>query len=215
MSQKGKNSFVSLLLFMVFSGLGLAIGYGVGNLRYYLGSEGFFSSWTLLDGPQHFEKINDATRIQVWAQTSDGKLYYFPTNCAVQADCNKWIETPQVPDNIHTDVFPPEEPVERGVPCPSSGYKYLKNPPGNLVDCARVIAPGMDIMPGTLVYYALLDDGKIWMWSISGSMYDRLLYVVLCSCPGLLLGITTFIIYAILRKKKIKLREKELAINPD
>jgi hypothetical protein len=53
----------------------------------------------------------------------------------------------------------------------------------------------MDIMPGRITYYALLDDCKIWAWRFSYSMLNDFIYTILCTCPGLILGVAVFITF--------------------
>jgi hypothetical protein len=103
-------------------------------------------------------------------------------------------------------------PVEIGTTCPhTEHFTYLKYPPGNIIECAYALSLGMDIMPGQISYYVLLDNGKIWSWSYSGgSMLDGLMYTLvfaaLFSIFGLLLVVA---IRFMVRKVKIANRKME------
>jgi len=149
-----------------------------------LRSEGFGRSWKPLKDSIEFSKIIDATPDTVWAQSTNGGLYQFLRG--------QWIEMQHVPEHIYVGNI---RPVEIGTTCPhAESFKYLKYPPGNLIECAYAVALGMDVMPGRISYYALLDNGKIWALSYSGgSMLDGLVYTlafaVLFSIIGLLLAV--------------------------
>lgn len=205
--QKLKSFLVSFLLLIVFSMVGIAIGYFAGATYADFKGEGKFSHWEELGGTLKFEQIVDATSQIIWAKTADGTLYSLATNCARGTNCYEWIEAKEVPADIHGYGG---QSMERGSSCPPSQLKYFSNPPGNLVECVRAITYGMDIMPGTTVYYALLEDGKIWAWTYSYSMMDDLIYSVLCTCPGLILGIVAFIFFMRYRDKT---KVKALTVN--
>jgi len=195
--QKIKNFLVVALLLLILPGLGFAIG----RSFTYLKREGYGKSWKKLDSQTKFVEIVEANTKNVWAQTSDGKLYYFTFRCFGESGCNQWIETQAIPPTgIHHGA---ESPIERGNPCPyASGFKYLENPPGNIVDCVRAFSLGMDIVPGWIVYYALVDDGTIWVWSYSDSMLDSPFYSFSGLCFGIFLGIAVIIILFRFRKKR-------------
>jgi hypothetical protein len=197
--QNLKSFLLSFLLFIGFSVAGIAIGYFFGATYADLKGEGKFSHWRELGGNLKFEQIVDATSQIIWARTADGTLYSLDTNCARGTTCYEWIEAKEVPADIHQYGG---QSMERGSSCTSPQLKYFSNPPGNPVECVRAVTYGMDIMPGTTVYYALLEDGKIWAWTYSYSMMDGLIYSVLCTCPGLILGIVAFISFMALRKRK-------------
>jgi hypothetical protein len=203
LSPKAKSFLVSLLIFVVFPGFGLAIGINIGKNMAYSMREGYGASWKILNSSIKFKKIVEATSKSVWAQASDGKLYYYPFRCYEDSECNQWIETQVVPDDIHFG----ESPVVKGISCPyADKFKYLKSPPGNMIECVQSFSYGMDIVPGWIVYYALIDDGNIWAWSYSDSMLDSLLYNGLGSCSGLLLGIVASNIFILLRKRRRQIK---------
>lgn len=200
--EKQSNFPVSLLLFIVFTVLGTAAGYYIGKSQAELMREGKFSSWNKLDGSLRFEEIVDATSQMVWAKTADGTLYLLDANCAREPDCNKWIQTKEIPADIHEYGG---QSMERGSSCPPSNLKYFSTPPGNLIECVCAISFGMDIMPGKTVYYALMDDGEIWTWKLSYSTMDDIVYTILCTCPGFIFGIVAFASFMKYRRKnKVK-----------
>jgi hypothetical protein len=109
----------------------------------------------MLNSPLKFERIVEANSKSVFAQASDGNLYYFSSNCYEEPVCNQWVKIQVVPDYIHVWN---ELPIERGISCQfADDFKYLRNPPGNIIECVRAWFVGVDIMPGWIVYYALLD----------------------------------------------------------
>lgn len=50
--------------------------------------------------------------------------------------------------------------------------------------------------------FALLDNGKIWLWQFSSSMIVDLIVPLRFSLGGLILGITFFIIFMVRRKER-------------
>ena len=198
MFAKQKSTVVSTIFFVVFPLLGLALGMYLGDGFASLKREGFGLSWKYLKNSSPFAKIVDANSKNIWAQTSDGRLYYFPFRCNYGDVCNHWIETQAVPDNVHLGF---DRPLERGITCPySSSFKYLRVPPGKLVECVRAITWGMDIVPGWTVYYTLTDGGKIWAWSYTDSMASWPFYILQGSCAGLIVGISAAYLYFRLRR---------------
>ena len=160
--QQAKSFFLSLLLFIVFSVLGIAVGFSAGYSIVVLDNEGLFSSWKLLNGSLKFEQIIDATSQTVWAQTKDGKFYSWNFNCL---NCNQWVETQEVPTDLYDFG---ERSMIKDVTCETRGHKFFRKPPGNIVECARGWFAGPEF--GTVAYYALLEDGEIWTWQHSSSM---------------------------------------------
>jgi hypothetical protein len=198
MSQRVKNFLVTTLLLVALAWLGLAIGKGWSHFR----QDGYGSSWKTLSSTPKFVNIVDATPTDVWARASDGKLYYHAYNCWSGSGCYQWIGTPSVPDNTHFGMRPP---VDRGSTCPeANSFKYLGNPPGNIIECIRAISIGMDIVPGNIVYYALMEDGTIWAWSYSASMLDGLASEGLGLCSGLMLAIIVSITFVRKRLRPMK-----------
>lgn len=192
--ERVKSILLTLLFFIVFSVLGIAVGFGVGHVVVILDNEGLFSSWKLLDGSLKFEQIIDATSQTVWAKTNDGKLYSWKFNCL---NCNRWIETQDVPTDLYDSG---ERSMIKDITCETDSYKFFRQPPGHLVECARGWFAGPEF--GTVVYYALLEDGKIWTWQHTSSMVFDIIVPISFSFGGLILGIIAFMVFVIRRRMK-------------
>lgn len=125
-----KRFSLLLLLFIVFSVLGSAVGFGVGCIVVTLNNEGLFATWKQLDGSLKFEQIVDVTSQTIWAQTSDGKIYSRGSSCYHEAQCNTWAETKEVPNLVYDG---PEQPMIKSDSCQITRFRFLRKPPGNLV----------------------------------------------------------------------------------
>lgn len=101
--QNAKTLFLSLLLFIGFSILGIAVGFGIGSIGVALKNEGLFTSWKQLDGSQKIEHIVNISSQTIWAQTSDNKLYSWKFYCDHTPDCNQWIEAKDISENTNFD----------------------------------------------------------------------------------------------------------------
>ena len=195
--QQTKSFLLSLLFFIVFSILGIAVGFGIGQIVITFNNEGLFTSWKRLDGSLKFEQIADATSQMVWAKAANEKLYSQDSNCYRNANsCNQWAETSEIPNDIHNV---PEQPMIKNGSCPIHNFRFFRKPPGNLVECAQTQFLGFD--SGTVVYYALLRDGTIWTWRFSGSTIVDIFLTVLFSLVGLVLSIIIFVVFMIRRRR--------------
>jgi hypothetical protein len=201
MMQKVKSFFLFTLVFFIFAILGIAVGFGTGYVVNILHNDGLFSSWKLLDGSLKFKQIVDVTSQTIWARTAEEKLYSWDTNCYREPKCNTWVETKDVPDDIH---YGGEIPISKDRACQLLDFKFLRQPPGNVVECVRAGYSGPE--SGVIVYYALLSDGKILAWKFSGSVIDEIFLPVFFSFAGLILGITAFIVSMIRRRGKNKIQ---------
>jgi len=187
--QKIKSFFLSLLFFIIFSILGIAVALGVGYLILILNEGGAFNSWKELNSPFVIKKIVDANSSTVWVENNDGKLFYYKDIKQVycdSSDCNQWIETEGVTNDINSTG---EQPVVKDNSCQFDNLKFLRKPHGNIVECARGWFAGPEF--GTVAYYALLDDGTIWKWEHHG---DNILYIFTFLClilVGFILGISS------------------------
>jgi hypothetical protein len=103
--ERSKRFLVSLLLFIGFSAAGYSAGETLSNLQ----KEGRFSNWEQMRGELRFDQIADATPQIIWAKTVDGALYSWDTNCAREPSCNQWIQTDEIPTDIHEYNEPPLE----------------------------------------------------------------------------------------------------------
>lgn len=195
--QQVKNFLLSLLFFIGISVLGIAVGFGVGYVVVVLNNEGLFTSWKQLDGDFRFETISDVTSQIVWANTSDGKLYLWDSNCYNDTNsCDQWVETEKIPEDLHNDG---ERPMVKGGSCEVRGFVFFRQPSG-MVECAQGWFAGPEF--GSVVYYALLDDGTIWTWHFSGSMIFDIVIPIFFAFGGLIVGIISFIFFIIRRSKK-------------
>jgi hypothetical protein len=195
--QQAKTLLLSLLFFIGFSILGIAVGFGIGSIGVALNNEGLFTSWKQLDGSQKIEHIVDISFQRIWAQTSDDKLYSLKFYCNRDPDCNRWIEARDIPENTN---FAYELPVKKSDLCRIPSFQFFREVPGNPIECAQIEFYGMENQ--TNASFALLDDGKIWSWKFTSSMIVDLLVPLRFSLGGLILGITFFIIFMIQLKKK-------------
>lgn len=195
--QKLKSFFLSILYFVVFCVLGLIVGVGIAYGFLILGGQGVFSSWELLKGDHQFEKIITADNQTVWAQASDGKVYSWNTNC-YRENCDQWIQANEVPKN--DSEYYSGETIDIGSSCGADDR--VRNAPGEVVECARVVVKMADF--GTTVYYALLDDGQIWMWQHTGSNIEFEIAPICGGGLGIMAGIVGFIFFMARRVTKSK-----------
>jgi hypothetical protein len=172
--------FVEAFLFIVILVLSVALVIGIGYGYQILRDDGLFSSWRKLDPGYSFVEILDATNREVWAKTLSGSIYYLDTYCTAFWECNAWIETGEVPQ----DVYKGGLTINKSTQC--KGFKYLKAPSGNLLECIRVNFYGAET--GSVYYYALI-DGNIWRWVYSSSMIDDFVVYFLAVPLGFALGI--------------------------
>jgi hypothetical protein len=191
--QKLKSCLLELFFFVLFCILGIIVGIGIGYGALILGANGLFSSWELLNGDQQFENIVSADSQTVWARASDGKLYSWDTNC-LRENCKQWVEVKEIPE----DFYSPQETLVISDSCPLDDN--VRKAPGNVVECAHVVLRGPDY--GVEVYYALLDNGKIWMWEHFGSSIDLAVAPVLGGFFGLIIGFVGFIFFMARRVSK-------------
>lgn len=146
--------------------------------------------WKKIEGSYNFVEIIDANPETLWAKTAEGKLYYLEFNCSESGECVQWVETKDIPSDIHN--YGPESaerPLERGKTCPSTGGPYPK-PSQKVVEC--VLNAYMTVVYiGT--YYALMDDGTIWYWNVPAGN-DSIDAADVYGLLGLVLGFVVSII---------------------
>ena len=193
--QKLTRFFLSVFYFIVFCVVGLIIGVGIAYGFLILGGQGVFSSWELLKGDHPFEKIITADNQTVWAQASDGKVYSWNTNC-YRENCDQWVEAKEIPKN--DSEYYSGQTLEISNSCGTDDR--VRNAPGKVVECAHVVVSMADF--GTTVDYALLDDGQIWMWELSGSNIEFEVVPLCGGFLGIVAGIVGFIIFMIRRERK-------------
>ncbi|MFN8425811.1 MAG: hypothetical protein U0X93_05155 [Anaerolineales bacterium] len=194
------NAFLnSCLIFVIFIISGAVLGFLAGSIAADISNTSALSSWELLDSPQKFETIVDVTSQTIWAQSEDGKLYSWNFICYGDIQCMQWVETSDVPNDIHDFG---ENPMEKSTSCKTTSSNPVKQPPGKLVECARGWYAGPEY--GQVTYYALLEDGKIWALQTSSSLIVDTVLPIVYSFGGLVLSIIGFFIFIIWRKIKSK-----------
>ena len=186
--QKVKNSYFTILILTGFIFFGILIGIALGYSFVTLDNEGAFGggSWKLLESPFQFKHISDATTRKIWAKTEENKFY-----CLGFPGCDKWAETEEVSLNSHEEYD--HTTISKNTCKPDGIIKYPRDPQGNVVECAlSIIYFGVETR--SMVYYALLDDGTIWVWESSGPWRVGLGMFVLLISPfiGLVLGLLAF-----------------------
>ena len=195
--QKLKSFFLSLLYFVVLCIFGLIVGIGIAYGFLTFGAQGAFSSWELLSGNHQFEKIITADPQTVWAQASDGKVYSWNANC-YRENCDQWVEAKEIPENSFE--YATGESIEISNSCNTDDR--ARKTPGRVIECAHVAFAGAGY--GIEVYYALIDDGTIWMWKYSGSSIGIELTLI-CGCFfGINAGIFGFVVFMLRRATKSK-----------
>jgi len=193
--QKIKRFSLSILYFVSFCILGLIVGVGVAYGFLTLSEQEAFSSWELLSGDLQFVKINTADNQTVWAQAVDGKVYSWNTNC-YNENCNQWVEAKEIPNN--EPEYYSGQTMEIGNSCNAEGR--VQKAPGQVVECAHVTFSGAGF--GTEVYYALMDDGAIWMWEHSANSIEMEIMPLCGGILGVIAGIIVFALFILRRATK-------------
>lgn len=197
------NTFLnSCLTFIAFSISGIALGFLAGIIAASISYTSALASWELLDSSVEFKQIIDVTSQTVWAQSVDEQLYSWNFICYGDIQCKQWVETSEVPDDVHDFG---ESPMEKSTSCKTPSSNSVKQPPGNLVECARGWYAGPEY--GQVTYYALLEDGKIWALQTSSSLIVATVLPIVYSFGGLVLSIISFIVFIIWRRTKNKQQE--------
>jgi hypothetical protein len=183
------NFLLTVLAFLVFCVLGIALGAALGYGLSILRSEGLFTPWRQLEAPVKFTAIRAISLPTLWAEGTDGRFYSFDYYCFQTPDCQQWIKAKNPPlENQPAD----ERLVRKSDSCDAPRYRFMRKPPGRPVDCASVDILGIETL--TVDYFALLEDGSIWRWEMIGSQIDEIWSTLFCWILGLILGITSFMI---------------------
>ncbi|CAG0942993.1 hypothetical protein ANRL1_01164 [Anaerolineae bacterium] len=167
-------AIVCAVLTGTVGGLAGAVG---SNMEY----KGAFVSWQRLTAPPQkpVEIVGAKMGRDGWAtihvKTMDNRIY----SCRGRSvEC--WVETNA-----------PANKVENfgGGSCVGSKSKSpysVSNPPGKVVDRIQVEFCGADY--GTLIEYAILDDGNVWMWNHTSGALAGLGVMAICAIGGALAG---------------------------
>jgi hypothetical protein len=193
--RKTKSFFSELLFLIIFSIVGISIGFVVGVDVITLYGEGLFTSWQQFESSLKFNKIIDLNYRTIWAKTSDGKLYSLDFNCYRDEPCNKWIEIDKMPSNIHG--FGEQIAIENA-PCQIRDFRFYRTPK-NVVQCAESSIKGIEF--STYNHYVLLENGTIWTSQFS-SLSINSEVLLLFSSIGLVLGFVAFVRFVKRRRTK-------------
>jgi hypothetical protein len=189
-----QKNYLNLLIMTSFIILGIAIGTLFEYGFVVFDEAGAFGggSWKHLKSPLKFEHISNVTTLTIWARTEENKLYK-QRYCLSDSNCNQWIETNEVV------VDPLEENQLDAInkyTCTPHGLKYAPDPHGKVLECA-LATKYWSVEIRDIVYYALLDDGTIWVWSSSGPWYVDFEVFMALGAPilGIALGLLMYIVF--------------------
>jgi hypothetical protein len=146
-----------IAVFVTATGVGLTVT----RLLLYFASQGAFRQWQeLTSAPEELAKFLVADPSSVFLETASGKVYEY------RPDAGRWEQSswPQ-------EIQPPDPNCAgRGLDSLLSGQ-----PPGRVVEETSVPLCGVEYI--TIRKYALLDDGRVWVWDHTSLGYSAL---VLC-----------------------------------
>lgn len=195
--QSNNTSLNSCLTLILFSFVGIILGLISGLIAAGIENSPQSSKWILLDGSQKFKSIADVTSQMVWAQSEDGKLYSWNYICYGDIPCKQWVEATEIPSNIHEAG---ESPMKKSTSCKTLSSSSIKSPPGSVIECASGQFAGPEY--GQVTYYALLEDGNIWVLRTSSSLIVAMVLPIIYAFGGLVLSFIGFIVFAVWRKIK-------------
>jgi hypothetical protein len=188
-----KKVFLAFLLFLGLCAFGIVVGYGAG----YGFNVGLFNSWQKLDSGIKFTHIEEADSQRIWARANDGKLYLWGFNCHIDPNCGKWMAATEIPEDIHADG---EKPIQRTNNCQSESMSPPRLP-RNVTECVQAWFVGPEF--GKIVYYALVNDGKIWAWQNNSSGFFDEVIPIFCAMGGFFLSFIFGIIFIVIWLLKI------------
>ncbi len=188
-----------MAIFLICLPLGITIGFLVGRAvsAPYLENNGYWESgsenWESIGSPNNsrIAQIVDANVYEIWVKTESEDYYYWIYGCHEDSiDCHVWI---------YSNNRPTEPLVNFEIPVRANDCRMLNgellNPPGNLVECVKTFFSISE--QGTTIYYALTEDGIIWVWkhsagympgfAILGYYVDVTVYTVFGCLGGLFL----------------------------
>jgi hypothetical protein len=191
-----KNIILGILLLVTLSIGGTVIGVAIGwNIDF---PSSAFTQWRLVTSSIKFSKIVYVNTTEVWAQSTDGKLYSWKRySCSTRdsATCG-WGEAKDMPDDAYKDNF---KLMSKG--CPESEDPPKKTP-GEIIECASTV----DANPGGsfLTYFALLKNGTIWQWTPPSKTDVPVLSLCICPSTGFATGFSAsiFLIYRWLKRRR-------------
>ena len=182
-------------LLLVFSFLGIVIGFFVAANKIYKAQEGFYATWRELVYDEVFNTIVYANSNTIWAHDARENFLYRAVDCTDLPECHQWLKTKEIPTPI-------SNAIEKRSSCSFHDYRFQEEPPANVVQCVRA-------KDSKIVYYVLLEDGTIWYWTNSYSSLRAYQLLLTSASLGLLSGIGVFILYLIIRLLARKSFNKE------
>ncbi len=199
MWQKVKGCLPSLLWITFFFAVGIFLGVKVANIWFPLDPKPY---WRLLESSHKFKHIMQVNSHMVWAQTEDGKMYYREVYCDDQLNCEQWSEATSIP--IYEDYGEVgERPMKKGSYCQFDNLRKPETLSGNIVECTAGWYVGME--NGATAYYALLDDGSIWVWAEDNSTIENMFRVLHYLCVisvSSVFYIAALVFFAIFRRTR-------------
>jgi hypothetical protein len=139
--------------------------------------------WQKLTDRDAFISIEAATSQEVWGRTKNNEIYHWNSNCNRDPECNKWVRVERVPDDLHS--FPEREPI-RGASC----KELNEDAPvlSGVIECVETRISGAEF--GSIVFYALREDGSILKWGETYSFHATVIgTILLCMVIPVILGI--------------------------
>jgi hypothetical protein len=196
---KSKTFDRTLLIFTIVSILIIIFGYAATSKIVHLRREGAFDSWEPLSAPMKSKLILEATSQTVWVETSDGSIYEGNIYCYKGNDCLQWQKIEAIPVDLH---LAGEEPLERNTDCHFGDLPFMKRPPGKIVECVRTQFRGPEY--GSIIYYALLEDGSISIWKNSGSMIEDIITFVFTTVIIVIIWVFLLIMFELKSRHQIR-----------
>lgn len=182
-TQNKPEIFHLMLLLVIFTILGVVIGFGVGSGISFFSSMGTFSYWKPLDAaPSVPEKILYANSNSVWIETAQGDIYIHQLNCSIlSADCKAWkVEK----DGSRFKYY--EQPSESNEGCTVNVSVRPNAPPNNSIQCTY--ASRVNTLNDGFTYYALTGDHEVFYWRTPNSA-QRLIIFIFSILFGLFAGL--------------------------
>jgi hypothetical protein len=175
MSNSQNQSEISdrLFLLVIFTVLGMVLGFGIAHGVSSLATKGVFSFWKpLTSGVIVPEKILYANSNMVWVQTDRGEMYFHQINCPISStECGTWR-----PEENRNRFDNYEKPPNGNEECAAHVFIRPNAPPRNSIQC--VYASRVHTLNDGFTYYALSSDQKIWYWRTPNSGQKSILVLM-------------------------------------
>ena len=162
---------------------------------------GAFPSWKSLPAfPSGAKHIIDADPYGLWVEATNHQVFSLSIYCFREENCqlNHWILVKNAAEIVTSNYGH----ISREDNCTTFPYgESPGNPGGNILECVKTVSPGMDIVEGHSVYFALMADGSVKYLEQPGYPSG-----LLCMAPSIVLILVTTAIYLIknLARKKQK-----------